>query len=33
MVHAGEGYRIHFTGLTHDERGYPDMSAETTTSW
>jgi 2-oxoglutarate ferredoxin oxidoreductase subunit alpha len=29
MVHAGEGYRIHFTGLTHDERGYPDMSAET----
>jgi 2-oxoglutarate ferredoxin oxidoreductase subunit alpha len=28
MVHAGEGYRIHFTGLTHDERGYPDMSAE-----
>jgi len=29
MVHAGEGYRVHFTGLTHDERGYPDMSAET----
>lgn len=28
MVHAGEGYRIHFTGLTHDEQGYPDMSAE-----
>ena len=28
MVHAGEGYRIHYTGLTHDERGYPDMSAE-----
>lgn len=28
MVHAGEGYRLHFTGLTHDERGYPDMSAE-----
>jgi len=23
MVHAGEGYRVHFTGLTHDERGYP----------
>jgi 2-oxoglutarate ferredoxin oxidoreductase subunit alpha len=20
MVHAGEGYRIHYTGLTHDER-------------
>lgn len=29
MVHAGDGYRIHYTGLTHDERGYPDMSAET----
>jgi 2-oxoglutarate ferredoxin oxidoreductase subunit alpha len=29
MVHAGEGYRIHYSGLTHDERGYPDMSAET----
>jgi 2-oxoglutarate ferredoxin oxidoreductase subunit alpha len=29
MVHAGEGYRVHFTGLTHDERGYPDMTAET----
>ena len=28
MVHAGEGYRVHFTGLTHDERGYPDMTAE-----
>lgn len=28
MVHAGEGYRVHFTGLTHDDRGYPDMSAE-----
>jgi len=29
MMHAGEGYRVHFTGLTHDEHGYPDMSAET----
>ena len=29
MVHAGEGYRVHFTGLTHDERGYPEMTAET----
>jgi 2-oxoglutarate ferredoxin oxidoreductase subunit alpha len=29
MAHAGEGYRVHFTGLTHDERGYADMSAET----
>jgi len=28
MVKAGEGYRIHTTGLTHDERGYPVMSAE-----
>jgi 2-oxoglutarate ferredoxin oxidoreductase subunit alpha len=29
MVHAGEGYNIHYTGLTHDERGYPDMTADT----
>ncbi len=29
IVHAGEGYRIHYTGLTHDEQGYPDMSPET----
>jgi len=29
MAHAGEGYRVHFTGLTHDPRGYPDMSADT----
>jgi 2-oxoglutarate ferredoxin oxidoreductase subunit alpha len=28
MAHAGEGYRVHYTGLTHDERGYPDMSPE-----
>lgn len=28
MAHAGEGYRLHFTGLTHDERGYPVMTAE-----
>ena len=27
MVHAGEGFKVHYTGLTHDERGYPDMSA------
>ncbi len=26
MVQAGEGYRIHVTGLTHDERGYPAMN-------
>jgi 2-oxoglutarate ferredoxin oxidoreductase subunit alpha len=25
MVKAGEGYRIHVTGLTHDEQGYPAM--------
>jgi len=25
MVKAGKGYRIHVTGLTHDERGYPAM--------
>jgi 2-oxoglutarate ferredoxin oxidoreductase subunit alpha len=29
MTIAGEGYRIHVTGLTHDERGYPGMDAET----
>ena len=23
MVRAGDGYHIHITGLTHDERGYP----------
>lgn len=28
MAHAGEGYKIHVTGLTHDERGYPAMTAE-----
>ena len=28
MVHAGEGYRFHITGLTHDERGYPLLNAE-----
>jgi 2-oxoglutarate ferredoxin oxidoreductase subunit alpha len=26
MAKAGDGYRFHVTGLTHDERGYPDMS-------
>jgi 2-oxoglutarate ferredoxin oxidoreductase subunit alpha len=29
MAIAGEGYGIHVTGLTHDERGYPVMTAET----
>ena len=28
MVKAGDGYRIHVTGLTHDERGYPAMNPE-----
>ena len=28
MTKAGEGYRIHVTGLTHDERGYPSMAVE-----
>jgi len=28
MANAGEGYRFHVTGLTHDERGYPAMNAE-----
>jgi 2-oxoglutarate ferredoxin oxidoreductase subunit alpha len=26
MIKAGDGYRFHITGLTHDERGYPVMS-------
>jgi len=29
MPAAGDGYNIHVTGLTHDERGYPVMSVET----
>jgi 2-oxoglutarate ferredoxin oxidoreductase subunit alpha len=28
MVRAGMGHRIHTTGLTHDERGYPAMNAD-----
>jgi 2-oxoglutarate ferredoxin oxidoreductase subunit alpha len=28
FARAGDGYRFHTTGLTHDERGYPAMSAE-----
>jgi 2-oxoglutarate ferredoxin oxidoreductase subunit alpha len=27
MVKAGDGYNVHVTGLTHDERGYPVMTA------
>jgi len=29
MAVAGEGYRIHLTGLAHDERGYPTTDPET----
>lgn len=29
IAHAGEGYRFHMTGLTHDERGYPNMTPNT----
>jgi 2-oxoglutarate ferredoxin oxidoreductase subunit alpha len=28
FARAGDGYRYHTTGLTHDERGYPVMSVE-----
>jgi 2-oxoglutarate ferredoxin oxidoreductase subunit alpha len=28
MANAGEGYLVHFTGLTHNEKGYPVMTAE-----
>jgi 2-oxoglutarate ferredoxin oxidoreductase subunit alpha len=29
MAAAGQGYRFHTTGLTHDERGYPSMTVKT----
>jgi 2-oxoglutarate ferredoxin oxidoreductase subunit alpha len=29
MAHAGDGYNFHVTGLTHDERGYPNMTLPT----
>ena len=29
MPRAGDGYRMHITGLTHDERGYPAMEPAT----
>jgi len=29
MVKVGKGYRIHVTGLTHDEQGYPAMEWRT----
>jgi 2-oxoglutarate ferredoxin oxidoreductase subunit alpha len=28
MANAGDGYKIHVTGLTHDERGYPVINEE-----
>jgi len=28
MTRAGDGYRFHITGLTHNERGYPVMNSE-----
>lgn len=28
MANAGDGYRFHVTGLTHDERGYPSMTVD-----
>jgi 2-oxoglutarate ferredoxin oxidoreductase subunit alpha len=28
MANCGDGYRIHVTGLTHDDHGYPAMNAE-----
>ncbi|MFH1491011.1 MAG: 2-oxoacid:acceptor oxidoreductase subunit alpha [Pseudomonadota bacterium] len=31
MANAGEGYNIHVTGLTHDEKGYPVMTVEAQT--
>ena len=31
MAAAGEGGRVHVTGLTHDERGHPDIDVDTQT--
>ncbi|WP_043807356.1 2-oxoacid:acceptor oxidoreductase subunit alpha [Desulfatibacillum aliphaticivorans] len=28
MANAGDGYKVHVTGLTHDEMGYPAMTVE-----
>ncbi|NHK32212.1 MAG: 2-oxoacid:acceptor oxidoreductase subunit alpha [Asgard group archaeon] len=28
MAHAGEGYNVFVTGLTHNEKGYPEINAE-----
>ncbi len=29
MLPVGEGYKFHITGLTHDQKGYPVINAET----
>ncbi len=29
IAHAGDGYKVHMTGLTHDARGYPSLTPET----
>ena len=29
IAQAGDGYKFHVTGLTHDERGYPNMTPQT----
>jgi 2-oxoglutarate ferredoxin oxidoreductase subunit alpha len=29
MAKVGDGYKLHITGLTHDERGYPAMNVPT----
>lgn len=29
MPAAGDGYKVHVTGLTHDEKGYPVMTVDT----
>lgn len=29
MASAGEGYRVHVTGLTHNKKGYPQLDVET----
>ncbi len=29
LAHAGAGYRVHFSGLTHNEYGFPAMSPDT----
>jgi 2-oxoglutarate ferredoxin oxidoreductase subunit alpha len=33
MAPVGEGYKIHVSGLTHDERGYPIIDAATQKQW